>query len=246
MNVRLPIMNTSNKQIYKFGQCVHCLKQSDEINDDHVLPSAWYPDDTPGTEERWTVPSCVRCNKEHGKNEQDLLIRLGLCLGPEEAKALRSIQSEAGGDERDASARAAKRREILSIVDFVDTPQTEGVLPNFGVNPSLEYPTFALIKIPAAGLITLGKKIVRGVTHFLEKRFIEDDEEVIDIFFVADENGAEIAGLISKFGQTFHKGPGVTVMRAVTQDGERAGLFLIEIWGRLKIYASLLPKQAAS
>jgi hypothetical protein len=29
------------------GKCVHCLKDVEERNSDHVFPASWYPDSTP-------------------------------------------------------------------------------------------------------------------------------------------------------------------------------------------------------
>src|SRR5215831_12374580 len=55
---------------------------------DHVSPSCWYPDSTPSNVQRWTVPSCSRCNRELGAVEQELLLRLGLCVDPHKTAAL--------------------------------------------------------------------------------------------------------------------------------------------------------------
>jgi hypothetical protein len=244
-------MNTGNAQQYRAGRCVHCLQWSNEINDDHIFPAAWYPDNTPSTVERWTAPSCVGCNTEHGRNEQELLIRLGLCLDPRDArasgvaeKALRSIRPEAGRTPRDKMARQAKRSEILGEIEVYEAPPTAGVFPNFGPDPTIQYPVLAGVKVPADRLIALGQKIVRGLTYHFERRFIECDKEDIQIFFVSDEDATQIMGAARQYGQTFHKGPGIAVTRAVAQDGSDAGLFTIQIWGRLKIYASLCPKEA--
>src|SRR6266540_4450561 len=69
------------------GPCVHCCRLVDELTWDHVFPKAWYPDDTPENLEKWKIPACRRCNVEYGELEQDLLLRLGMSIGPEEAKA---------------------------------------------------------------------------------------------------------------------------------------------------------------
>src|ERR1035437_6096748 len=61
------------------GGCVHCLRFTDDITRDHVFPDSWYPESTPATVQRWTVPCCQPCNKELGVVESDLLVRLALC-----------------------------------------------------------------------------------------------------------------------------------------------------------------------
>jgi hypothetical protein len=52
--------------------------------------------------QRWTVPSCAKCNRELGQLEKDLLIRLALCIDPSlgtasglASKALRSLGLDA-------------------------------------------------------------------------------------------------------------------------------------------------------
>jgi hypothetical protein len=142
--------------------------------------------------------------------------------------------------------RHAKRLQVFGGIEFHNAPPTRGVLPGFGRDPKLEYPEFAIVKISAAGLVMLGRKIVRGLTYKLENRFIDDAQEEVGVYFLHDADGAEILGLIGRFGSTFHKGPGITVKRAISADGSHAGLFLFDIWGKLRIYASLLPKSTVT
>ena len=69
------------------GVCVHCLKYFDEMTWDHVFPEAWYPSTTPENLAKWKIPSCRRCNKDYGELEEDLLLRLGMCVSPDAAGA---------------------------------------------------------------------------------------------------------------------------------------------------------------
>lgn len=240
-------------QQYRSGRCIHCLVTSDQINNDHIFPKAWYPDDTPASIQRWTVPSCVKCNEKHGSNEQDLLIWLGSCIGRKDArasgimeKALRSIKPEFGKNPKDKISRQAKREQFLRATEIVETPTTTGVLPNFGPDPSIQYPVLMTVQIPVEGLIVLGKKIVGGLTYHFESRFIENDNEQISIFFEIDKDVARIIELVERFGQTYDIGPGITVARAVSQGESNAVLFKIEIWGRLKIYGELVPREGTA
>jgi len=248
--VSLKMKNQKKEQRYKIGRCVHCLEQSNEINDDHIFPSAWYPDDTPGTVERWTIPCCVKCNREHGANEQELLIRMGLCISPKDVRAtgvafraLRSISPQSGKNNRDKSARQMKRVTILKDIEVVKNSPVFGIFPNFGADPTIHYDDYTVINVPAGGLIKLGEKIVRGLTYHFERRFIEKEKEQIDIFFLQDQDAAEIVNLAKRYGESIHRGPGILVTRAVTTDDTRAAIFIIEIWGRLKVYALLQPKR---
>ena len=239
-------MTKSKAPRYRSGRCVHCLQQSEEINDDHVIPSAWYPDDTPTTVNRRTAPSCARCNTEHGKIEQNLLIRLGVCIDPEDlraigisAKALRSIQPGAGKNPRDKVRRLKKLIQVLRQTEIRDTPTPGVELPGFGPYPNTQYPKYVLVPVAKAELITLGRKIIRGIIYNLEKRFIEDDKEDIDIFFLEDEHSTIISERIRRNGKTFEIAPGVTVSRWVDNFG---GMFFIGIWEKLKLFGSLSPK----
>src|ERR1035441_7983823 len=86
------------------GRCVHCLRLSQPVTYDHGLPASWYPDTTPVNVQRWTAPSCRKCNSELGSLERDLLIRVVLCIDPKKeavsglaSKVLRSLGLDADG-----------------------------------------------------------------------------------------------------------------------------------------------------
>src|SRR6516164_1177736 len=72
------------------GRCIHCRAKLVSGTKDHVFPDSWYPDSTPKSVQRWTVPSCARCNRESGEFENEAFIRLALCVDPrkEAAKGL--------------------------------------------------------------------------------------------------------------------------------------------------------------
>jgi hypothetical protein len=86
------------------GKCVHCLKEVEVRNSDHLFPTSWYPDSTPLNLEKWQILSCIPCNSDCGKLESDFLSRVGLCLDPHASAsksvvetALRSMKYQAGG-----------------------------------------------------------------------------------------------------------------------------------------------------
>ena len=227
------------------GICVYCCKEVDHRNIDHVFPAAWYPATTPPNLEKWQVPSCVPCNSTHGRNEEDLLRRIGLCLGPNELaaagipdKALRSIQPQHAKSDRDKRARAAARAKIKNEVTVLDEPPGEGVFPNFGPQPGVTYPKYLIVPVPKDGLVTFARKIVRGLTHLLESTLIPDDDS-IDITFVEDRHGAELRARVRASGTTYHRGPGIVVERAVAADDFSKSLWHITIFGRMKIWAAV-------
>ncbi len=69
------------------GRCIHCRGTLTEATKDHVFPSSWYPDTTPGEVQRWTAPSCERCNAHFGRLEKELLVFLACCINPQKAAA---------------------------------------------------------------------------------------------------------------------------------------------------------------
>src|SRR5215831_14208690 len=92
------------KRKSKPGRCVHCLRMTDRTEDDHIFPDAWYPDSTPDTVQRWTAPACPKCNRKFGALENDLLIRLIMCVDPTKeavaglkAKAMRAMGFDTDG-----------------------------------------------------------------------------------------------------------------------------------------------------
>ena len=121
------------------GKCVHCLKDVEERNSDHVFPESWYPDSTPPNLEKWQIPSCIPCNTDYGKLEQGFLLKVGLCLDPFDLasasivqKSLRSLNPAAGRDARDAQHRQAKRHKIIAEALQGDQIPDYGTFPGLG------------------------------------------------------------------------------------------------------------------
>lgn len=231
------------------GKCVHCLKYSDNLTWDHVFPQAWYPDTTPPNLEKWKIPSCPRCNKEYGKLEEDLLWRLGLSVDPKNqkslgitARVLRSTKPIYAKNERDRKLRSAKLKSIVKQLMFFRNPPQDGILPNFGPQPNLQYDQYVTIPIDEESLVKLGRKIIRGTTYLFNKSFI-DNQYAINVYLIEDHKAQEVVKLIETYGETRHRGAGVVVKYAMSDEGGLSSLWLIEIWGRLKLYGVVLRKQ---
>ncbi len=233
------------------GVCVHCVKNVPERNWDHVLPESWYPNTTPQNMEKWKVPSCITCNREYGKIEQDLLIRLGLCLDPNHPdtkslteKALRSIKPEFGKNRRDKRARERKQKKILRGTSVSHEVPKHGVLPNFGPAHEAGEEGYISVNLPKHDLDRIAEKIVRGIA-FVENGIFIDDKYSLDIFVLNDEGAKEIIDIINKFGVTLSRGAAITVRKATIPEDPKSGLYAIEIWGKVKLYASVMPVSIA-
>ena len=124
---------------YKSGLCAHCLCDSPVRTADHVFPKAWYPESTPANLEKWQMPSCERCNADYGRLEEDLLLRLGLCISDSAreslgigTKVVNALDPSRAKSPRDARIRLAKAKKILqdskratpgmNIRSFTDDP----------------------------------------------------------------------------------------------------------------------------
>jgi hypothetical protein len=230
------------------GPCVHCGLHSDELTWDHVFPKAWYPDDTPENLEKWKMPACLACNGEYGELEKDLLLRLGMSIGPEEARAsgiadkvIRSMDPSAAHDERDRAARARQHAALgKEMIDVGDNPQM-GVLPGFGPNPDPAKRSSWGIRVPKESLERLGQKIVRGLTYIRTGKLIGAGY-LLEVFVLNGEAAQPVNEILGRHGVRHDRGPGVAVWRAPADDDPISGVFAIEIWGRLKLYAGVHPR----
>ena len=236
------------------GRCVHCLREVRERNWDHVFPASWYPATTPLNMEKWQVPSCIECNKEYGKIEEDLLTRFGLCLDPDHPdtedvvkRMLRSMKPEYGRNPRDRRVRGGKQRKILGkTITFQELP-SYGILPNFGpvCEPDPGLDGHVGILVSKYSLERLAEKIVRGAT-FIENGIYIDGSYEFGIYFLEDGDAAHIVEMIDKFGVQLGRGPGLLIRRAVIPEDKQSGLYVIEIWGVVKLYVAVMPKELNS
>lgn len=228
------------------GPCIHCLNQFEKLTWDHVFARAWYPDTTPDNLEKWEFPACLDCNQKYGALEADLLTRLGLCVDPKSAaaagiseKALRSIKPEFAKNPKDRKLRQLKREKILREIAWMSSLPEEGYLPNFGPQPGVIYPTKLRVPVHHDQLAQLGTKLVRGITYAVDHKMIPPEYE-IGVYFVENKNAEEQLTLLNRWGQSEHRGPGVLVTRMFSVDDPVLALYKIDIWGKLRIFASVL------
>lgn len=234
------------------GLCVHCVCHHQELTWDHVFPRAWYPDTTPANLEKWKMPACRECNREHGQLEEELLLRLGMCVSRTDSKAagisekaLRSIQPEAARSARDRAARAARRAAVLREVERMPAAPEYGLLPGFGRRAEAADATVTTVTIAADTLVKLGTKLVRGITYVTRGTCIDPVRYVIEVFLAreGDPQVAAINAMIRRLGATLDREPGISVAHAHAADDREQGLFLIEIWGRLRLHGSVLRRR---
>jgi len=227
------------------GKCVHCLQDVDQRNSDHVFPASWYPDSTPLNLEKWQIPSCVQCNSDYGKIENDFLIKVGLCLDPFDPasktvveRAMRSLKPAAGRNARDAQHRLNKGRKILAEALQGDRIPDHGVFPGLGNRWADTNDEAVAVLVPVESFKRITEKIVRGIFYIEERKFIEPPYK-IEFFALAEEDGLFWERVLEKFGKIYAREPGILVRRAVTPEDNISALFSIEFWRQFKTYASV-------
>lgn len=231
------------------GKCVHCLGEFERLNWDHVFPKSWYTDTTLMDLYKWQIPSCIHCNDEYGRLEKDLMIRIGLCLDPDDPsskgivdKALRSIDPSKGKNKKDKQARANKRLQILGQMIPEDSVPKTAIYPNFGLHENIPEKQYG-VTINAGSIKRLNEKIVRGIMYIEDGVFIEPPYH-IDSFTLTDEAAQPIIEIIDKFAKIYAREPGIIVKRATVKEDKLSSVFAIDIWNRFKMYSTITPNQS--
>src|SRR5580704_467741 len=154
------------------GRCIHCRQKMEKGNEtaDHVFPVSWYPDTTSTKVQRWTAPSCAKCNGEFGEKEKQILIRVALCIDPMKPeahvmvnRAYRSLGigvTDADADEM--KIRKALKEEVFKDAQIYSGNPKDNIIPGLGPHPEVPHDQQYEIGVPAEDLINVVKKIVRG------------------------------------------------------------------------------------
>ena len=231
------------------GYCIHCLNYHEYLTSDHVFPKSWYPKIAKENMEKWQIPSCEVCNSMYGKLENNLLLRFGLCVDPNELKslgistrALRSINPKFGRNEKDRDMRKKRLEKIQRETFPASQFRNDSYFPNFGPTNNLNLEDQIGIMISDTELRKMAEKLIRGITYIISKSFIKSDH-IINIFFLDDPDAKEIEAIITKFGADHYNGPGIKIGRAVVDKDPLSGVFKIEIWGRFKMYGIVEPNR---
>lgn len=234
----------------KSDRCILCLKYFNEsIKEDrktveHVFPKAWYPENTPANLEKWKIPSCQRCNNDYSFYEQELLVRLAFGLSDFDEnvsgiiqKAKRSIKPEFAKNERDRQKRLMLKKRLIKDLSYTDQIPQRAIIPNFGPRSNIKGKQ-PIISIKAKYFELFTKKIVKGLTFLWDHHLIESDY-TIKYHLLNDIDSEPFIKRINKLGETYHRGAGIVVKRAVAYDDKKSSIYHIEIWGRLKIFGSV-------
>jgi hypothetical protein len=228
------------------GICIHCLKNVPQRNWDHVFPQGWYPDTTPQNLEKWKIPSCKRCNDEYGKLEEKLGIILSACVNPKTAQAsgiwkktLRSLDPSCGRTKADQLARELKKRKLLGMIRTGEQIPDYGIYPGLGERWGRSREEQVALFVSARDLKKIAEKIVKGLAFIEDGHLLGENAEIVH-HVVTTEGAAPIEEILSRFGKIYSRGPGIEVVRAVTQDDGISAFYKITIWGEFVMYVSII------
>lgn len=235
------------KDTYKI-RCIHCLHwiEAKDKTQDHIFPKSWYPESSPRELERWTAPSCKRCNENLGAMEDRLFLRMAVCINPKEMassgiskKALRAMGIGTVVTKKEARIRATRLRKLLKEVEPF-TQHTPKLFPGFGPPSGFPRELLVTIKIPAEELEKASQKIIRGLEYKLGRgRYIENNY-ICRVYFVEKDSVSDVDKLIDRGTKITH-GPGFSVARNTSNDPKTV-LYRVKIWNKLIIHASITKK----
>ncbi len=228
-------------------KCVHCLGEAGNTKD-HVFPRGWYPEDTPSTVQRPTVPSCAICNNSLGAMEKELFMRMALCIAPDHPEALgingKLLRSFGIGIDDDSLDPKEKeiRRKLLKKIIAETKPYTPGTkaFPGLGLHEGFPPEAQVTTPVPFEELEKVSEKIVRGLEYiFGNKRYIEKPYEV-EVYFLEEKHGIRsLFDLLKKHGTQTSYGAGFSVERAAA-DKTRSVIYQIKVWNKLTIFGSVM------
>jgi len=199
------------------GKCVHCLKDPVALTSDHMFPKAWYPDATPKNLEKWQILSCVDGNSRYSKIEGDLLNRVALALDTKHPAsaglvdaALRAMNPDAGRDEKDTAARAARAKTIPGEMFKGEQIPEDAIMPGLGERWGRPKAEQMAVQIPKTRFTDMTEKIVRGLVYREDGIFIEAPYK-IEAYIVDDEGAKVCKEMLDKAGKAFRREPGLEI-----------------------------------
>src|SRR6266478_2639091 len=231
------------------GRCVHCRRALAKRTKDHAFPDSWYPASTPTKVQRWTVPSCPKCNHDFGEMENEVFVPLALCVDPRKIaaagmsqKALRALGI--GANRKLDEKEKQKRRAVMAKVFRDAKPYSPEVQPHVlpGLGPHPDAPAEQQLQILVSGdkLKQVLAKVVRACEYWLGNGRIIEPPYELEIIFTHDDNVPRVARIFGGLGRVY-LGPGFRVQRASANDEPWAVLYKIVIWDSLTFYGSILP-----
>lgn len=231
-------------------RCVYCLAEFDKLTTDHVIPRSWYPKTTPENLEKYQAPVCRECNNKYSRLEAELLTVFALCTPPETAATkgvvepvMRSLKPQLASTDREREHRMKKivklQKNMRIYEDYKDIPH-ESVYPNFGIQHDLEYDQYDAVFLNKESLEIFLEKVIRGLTYRLNNKYIESSHE-ITIYPPSNDCEKMFEPILKKWGETFERGKGLTIIRALPPDDPVSSIWKIILWEQFVAYVVVSP-----
>jgi len=170
-------------------------------------------------------------------------LRLAACLDTEDPefgnlakRALRSLDPNAGRNQKDARARLRRQeRFIKELVPAAGVP-TEAVIPGFGPEKTPPPGGHQGILVSPEGLNIFALKLVRGIAYHFDRLYLNLSGIVLDVIPV-EEPIPELHSKLDRWGRRESNGPGINGTWAVAQEDSRGRMHFFEIWRKWRFYA---------
>jgi hypothetical protein len=222
-------------------KCIHCCNYFKELTSDHVFPKSWYPNGTPEDVEKWQVPSCKECNNKLGKIENELRIRFGLGLDPNNKavcgiikKSLDALNPKKGKSSKDSTNRKIKRKIIIKEILPPEEIPSNSVIPNRLVDFE-NYKEGVLIDEEHLNFFT--KKIIKGITWIASEEYLCDYKYDIEmLIFQHPEDNTFSVEINRCKHEVYSIGDGIKISRIVAAEMPTCGIYEIILWKSIVLH----------
>jgi hypothetical protein len=166
------------------GTCVYCATADVEVEDEHVFPESWYPDDVP-SDRMLIVPSCTKCNRDYGRQEDRVLARFIIGFKDDRTdsileRVIRSMDPDAAKSAVDREHRTKRRDAFFADVKLLSSnePTPTGTLwtpdgrveGTFTTSDGRSVQATVTIKFDGEALRAVAGKFFRGTFYAVRGR----------------------------------------------------------------------------
>lgn len=149
------------------------------------------------------------------------MLNLGLCIDPRDYDSLGIAD------------------KVMRSINPTKVP-IASIFPNFGFYQNIDPKDQLGVLVSDNKLKAFGEKLIRGITWVISNDYIESNHK-IEIYFFREQLAGPFLDPLKKFGRQYSLGPGLRILRAVAHEDPISGLYMIEIYSRLKMYGAVSP-----
>lgn len=226
-----------------YPRCVHCLV-ADGVTEDHGVPRSWYPNSSVPNAAKVKAPACRECQERMKVVEEEALVPLALSLDPNDPGACgvpqaawRSMDPTLARNEIDRRSRIARRNRIRAMAFVPDS--SAGALPGCGP----EGRSALALPLREKALLTFGEKLTRVVFWSEYQQLIGPDCQIATHIAKRGADELVIASAI-RAGRRLDVPPGIRLAVSRASDDPRAGLVVVDLWQRVRLFTSVQPVPA--